>query len=123
MKSRYDAKSCRVPCFFDESYGRWHALCSFHNNRARGPPYASGSDIRPPGSLPEEEVMKNLHTLQSLIDTFPEHGDRPALLALHKAGSERLSYAELADQVRKLARGLAEADVGPGDNVALLAGN
>jgi long-chain acyl-CoA synthetase len=45
------------------------------------------------------------------------------LLPLHKAGSERRSYAELADQVRRLAGGLVEAGVGRGDHVALLAGN
>src|SRR5436190_586729 len=67
--------------------------------------------------------MEKLHTLQSVIDRFPEHGDRPALLALHRAGIERRSYAELADQVQRLARGLAEAGVGRGDHVALLAGN
>ena len=41
--------------------------------------------------------MDYLHTLQSVIDRFQGHADRPALLALHKAGSERRSYAELAD--------------------------
>src|SRR5205085_7335629 len=75
------------------------------------------------GAFPTGEAMENLHTLQSVIDGLAEHGDRPALLALHRAGSERRSYAELADQVRRLARGLAEAGVGRGDHVALLAGN
>jgi long-chain acyl-CoA synthetase len=65
----------------------------------------------------------DLGTLRSVLDRLAEHGDRPALLALHKAGIERLSYAELADQVRRLARGLAGAGVGRGDAVALLAGN
>src|SRR5216684_3630073 len=63
--------------------------CFLITEPSRSLAYASGPDIRrqdePSGELPEEEVMKNLHTLQSLIDTFPEHGDRPALLSLHKA--------------------------------------
>jgi long-chain acyl-CoA synthetase len=67
--------------------------------------------------------MENLQTLQPVLDGLSEHGDRPALLALLKEGSVRRSYAELADQVRWLARGLAGAGVGRGDHVALLAGN
>src|ERR1043166_6860988 len=67
--------------------------------------------------------MENLHTLQSVIDRLSEPGDPPAGLALHKQESERLSYAELADQVRRLAQGLAEAGVNRGDQVALLADN
>src|SRR5438874_2265621 len=67
--------------------------------------------------------METLRTLQAVIDKLPDYGDRPALLALHKDDIERRSYAELADQVRRLARGLAETGIEPGDHVALLAGN
>ena len=55
--------------------------------------------------------MENLETLPSVIDGFPEQGDRPAVLALRKAESERQSYAELGDQVRRLARGRPDAEV------------
>jgi long-chain acyl-CoA synthetase len=68
--------------------------------------------------------MEKLRTLQSLIEDLAAHGDRPAVLALHKEGTERWSYAELADRVRRLAVGLIqEGGVGRGDPVALLAGN
>ena len=67
--------------------------------------------------------MSELRTLQSLLETLPERGDRPVLLALHKEDAERWSYAGLADHVRRLARGLAERGAGRGDHVALLAAN
>src|SRR5215210_2786706 len=67
--------------------------------------------------------MSELRTLRSLVDALSEHGDRPAVLALHKESIERWSYAELADHVRRLASGLTETEVGRGDHVALLAAN
>jgi acyl-CoA synthetase (AMP-forming)/AMP-acid ligase II len=50
--------------------------------------------------------MSELRTLRSLIDALSEHGDRQAVLALHKEGAECWSYSELADHVRRLAHGL-----------------
>lgn len=67
--------------------------------------------------------MNELLTLRSLIDGLPEHGDRPAVLALRKQDIETWSYAKLADHVQRLARGLAAAEVGKGVPVALLASN
>ena len=67
--------------------------------------------------------MSELRTLQSLIDTLSEHGDRQAVMALHKEDAVRWSYRELADNVRRLACGLIEAGVGRGDHIALLAAN
>jgi long-chain acyl-CoA synthetase len=67
--------------------------------------------------------MSELRTLQSLLETLPEPGDRPAVLALHKNEIERWSYAELDARARRLARGLAERGVERGDHVALLAPN
>jgi non-ribosomal peptide synthetase component E (peptide arylation enzyme) len=55
--------------------------------------------------------MSELRTLRSLVGALSEHGDRLAVLALHKESIERWSYAELADHVRRLASGLTEADV------------
>ncbi len=46
--------------------------------------------------------MNELRTLGSLVDALSQHGDQPAVLALHKESIERWSYAELADQVRRL---------------------
>ena len=67
--------------------------------------------------------MSELRTLRSLVDALSEHGDHPAVLALHKESIERWSYAELADHVRLLARGLSETGVEHGNHVALLAAN
>ena len=67
--------------------------------------------------------MSELRTLLSLTDTLSGPGDRPAVLALHKKGMERWSYAELADQVRRLARGLINTGLERGEHVALFAPN
>ena len=67
--------------------------------------------------------MSGLRTLQSLLETLPECGYRPVLLALHKEDTEHWSYAGLADHARRLARGLVEREVGREDHVALLAAN
>jgi hypothetical protein len=49
--------------------------------------------------------MAELLTLQSLIERFPEHGDRTALLAFHKNGPEHWSYATLAEYIQSMAHG------------------
>ena len=67
--------------------------------------------------------MSELRTLWSLGDGLPERGDRPVVLALHKEGIERWSYAGLADHARRLAHGLTENGIRPGDHVALFAVN
>src|SRR5919199_6595052 len=67
--------------------------------------------------------MSELRTLQSLVDTLSEHGDKSVVLALQKEGAQRWSYAELANHVRRLAHGLIEAGIERGTHVALLAGN
>jgi long-chain acyl-CoA synthetase len=65
--------------------------------------------------------MKELRSLRSLVDGLAEYGQRPAVLALRTKGTDDWSYAKLADHVKRLARGLAEAGAGKGDPVALLA--
>jgi long-chain acyl-CoA synthetase len=67
--------------------------------------------------------MSELRTLRSFFDTLHERGDRSAVLALHKEGVESWSYDELAVHARRLAGGLIDAGVGPGDRVALFAAN
>jgi len=47
------------------------------------------------------------------------HGDRPAILC----GAVSWSYAEFADEVERLAAGLRQLGIGPGDRVAILARN
>jgi long-chain acyl-CoA synthetase len=60
-------------------------------------------------------------TLQSVITELCGRGDRPAVVVFGDAGAETRSYADLADRVHSLARGLTEIGVGRGDMVAILA--
>jgi long-chain acyl-CoA synthetase len=76
-------------------------------------------------SMPSKsgQAMSEVHTLPYLIDVLAEHGDRQAVLALHKEGTESWSYGELAEHARRLAHGLAKVGVSRGVHVALLAAN
>jgi long-chain acyl-CoA synthetase len=67
--------------------------------------------------------MSDLRTQQSLVDALSKHGDRQAVMALHKEDAVRWTYQGLADYVRCLGCGLIEAGVNRGDHVALLAVN
>lgn len=68
-------------------------------------------------------MTERLRTLQSLVSRLPKVGDRPFVVEMQEEGAEHQSYAELADRVRRLARGLIDTGVGRGDPVALLAPN
>ena len=68
-------------------------------------------------------ATSELRTLPYLIDVLAEHGDRQAVLALQKEGTESWSYSDLAEHARLLAHGLGESGVSRGDDVALLATN
>src|SRR5919199_554560 len=72
-------------------------------------------------SLKAGQASSKLSTLSHLIDVLAEHGDRQAVLILHKEGAESWSYNELVEHARRLARGLAKVGVGRGDHVVLLA--
>jgi len=67
------------------------------------------------------QATGEVRTLSHLIDVLAAHGDRQAVLALQREGTESWSYGELAEYARRLARGLTEADVGRGDHVMLFA--
>lgn len=54
-----------------------------------------------------------------LADNLSRHAERPAVVD----GAVRLSYAELDIHMQRIAAGLAERDLGPGDAVALWAPN
>src|SRR5215210_9140404 len=69
------------------------------------------------------QAMSELRTLGSLFDALAEHGDRQAVLALQKEGTESWSYSDLAEHAQRLAHGLGESGVSRGDHVALLATN
>ncbi len=61
-------------------------------------------------------------TLLPLIRNLSEREKREALVAMLKEGTERWSYADLAERVGRLAAGLAEVGVSKGDHVAIFAG-
>jgi long-chain acyl-CoA synthetase len=67
--------------------------------------------------------MDRFSTLRDLIGAFPQPADKPAIVALQKEGLDVWSYRKLSDHVVRLAAGLAEAGLCPGDRVAILAGN
>jgi long-chain acyl-CoA synthetase len=69
------------------------------------------------------QARSELRTLVYLIDVLAERGDRQAMLALQKEGTESWSYSDLAEHARRLAHGLGESGVSRGDPVALLATN
>ena len=51
-------------------------------------------------------TTSELRTLPYLIDVLAEHGDRQAVLALQKEGTESWSYSDLVEHARRLAHGL-----------------
>src|SRR5439155_5494180 len=67
--------------------------------------------------------LEKLDTLGPLIQSLAPHGERQAILALQKQAADQWSYARLAEHVGQVAFGLADRGIGPGRNVALLAGN
>ena len=62
-------------------------------------------------------------TLQALVETLGRYASRPALLAMGEPGDGRLSYAELSEQVAKLAAGLAARGLQAGDPCVICAPN
>ncbi|RJQ50109.1 MAG: AMP-dependent synthetase [Desulfobacteraceae bacterium] len=65
--------------------------------------------------------MKPPETLISMIERFPEYGEKPAILALQKEGVERWTYSRLSQECRRLAAGLKQEGVGLGDRVVIQA--
>src|SRR5882672_4430093 len=57
------------------------------------------------------------------IEVATQRGARPFLWAKHDGHYRPLSWAEAADSVRRLARGLAALGIEPGDRVALVSEN
>jgi long-chain acyl-CoA synthetase len=69
------------------------------------------------------QARSELRTLVYLIDVLAERGDRQAMLALQKEGTESWSYSDLAEHAQRLAHGLGESGVRRGNPVALLSAN
>ncbi len=62
-------------------------------------------------------------TVADLVETVARRGDDPVLAMVRAESVEALSGRELADLARRLARGLREHDIGPGDPVFLIGPN
>src|SRR5438874_9237991 len=62
-------------------------------------------------------------TLQSVVDSLGERGDKTALLVFGRKDRHRWSFQKLATCARAFANGLAKQDFKRGDTVALFAGN
>jgi long-chain acyl-CoA synthetase len=60
-------------------------------------------------------------SLRGLTAAVARRGDRPALVWMERDGREELSCAALADQAARLAGGLRDAGLEPGERVLLLA--
>ena len=70
----------------------------------------------------EKDVDSTIRsTLESLVDSLPERGDKTALVALTKKEDAVWSYRELGDRARSFARGLMRAGFRRGDSIALSA--
>src|SRR5919204_6700192 len=67
--------------------------------------------------------MVPAQTLQSVVDSLSEHGEKTALFALEKKDQHRWSFKKLANCARSFADGLAKDGFKRGDSVALFAEN
>src|SRR6266536_4158797 len=67
--------------------------------------------------------MSSERTLQSVVDSLGEHGDKTALLVFDKKDRHRWSFEKLADCARSFANGLAKDGFKRGDTVVLFAEN
>lgn len=69
------------------------------------------------------EPEKVLPTLRLLIDEFYKHDAHPAIINFTSTGSNTLTYAALADQIRKVAAGFEEQGLKNGTSVIFFAAN
>jgi long-subunit acyl-CoA synthetase (AMP-forming) len=78
--------------------------------------------MRTPSSLTNEldrELMNRASTLQSVLHSLGEHGEKIALLAITKRDQQRWSYRKLGNSARSFANGLIKAGFKSGDSIAL----
>jgi len=85
--------------------------------RFTGTPMASGLRIGPPAARPERAV-----TLTEMFDWhLARQPERPhVILSSGRSDQRTLSYAELADEARRVATGLRRWGLAPGDRVAIM---
>src|SRR5215211_2250709 len=104
-----------------DSLGQASSRRSMPGTWSRRQPLVMGKGARMSSKF--GQVMRAPRTLGSLFDALAEHGERQAVLALKKEGTESWSYSDLAEHAQRLAHGLGESGVSRGDHVALLATN
>jgi long-chain acyl-CoA synthetase len=67
--------------------------------------------------------MASARTLQSVVDSLDEYGEKPALVFFDKKDRDHWCFEKLSDCARSFANGLAKDGVKRGDAVALFAEN
>lgn len=65
--------------------------------------------------------MKELKTLQDLVQSLQRRGDKECLVQFGEEKTHRFSYVELYDKVTRLAGGLAAQEIGPDKVVGVIA--
>lgn len=68
-----------------------------------------------------EQTMKEFKTLQDLMQSFRQRGDKECLVQFGDDKTHRFSYVELYDKVTSLAGGLAAQGIGPDKVVGVIA--
>lgn len=67
--------------------------------------------------------MERIVTLRSLVESLAPRGEAPALVAFKRHGSETWSYEKLFDSAVRLAAGLQQGALKPGEPAVLMAPN
>lgn len=91
--------------------------------RTEAPTHDPGAVAEERGAAADTVGVGEQACLQDLFRGFPEHRERPAVIAFHDEDYERLSYAELHDRALRVAAGLRARGAGPKEPVAVVAPN
>lgn len=67
--------------------------------------------------------LETTDTLQTFVSRLADHGEKTAVIALHKSDREVWSFAQLAHTAQRLAAGLLKAGLPPGAPVLVFAPN
>jgi long-chain acyl-CoA synthetase len=74
-------------------------------------------------SLAEVSEPVKSRTILSIVDTFADRGEKPAIVHFIRKGKTSLTYEDLFNRIQRLAGGLQEHGLRQGDSVMMLAGN
>ncbi|MGE0679591.1 MAG: AMP-binding protein, partial [Candidatus Binatia bacterium] len=67
--------------------------------------------------------LETMDTLQTFVSRLADHGEKTAVVAVHKSDIEAWSFAQLVNAAQRLAAGLRKAGLPPGAPVLLCAPN